>query len=176
MTPYPGISIPIGTSVTISDAKAADAGVYTVEVNNDGGTATSIGVNLNVDTGLLAGADSLNTIQNQPLSINASTLLANDSAASGDTPAIYAVSGVFPVTYASDFNNGVPAGATIAGNATLEAAGGVNNSSYVRLNPGLASQTGGGLVLTELTPNRRVTAFNASFKLRIGDGSASLCE
>ena len=158
-----------GTSVTISDAKPADAGVYTVEVNNDGGTVTSIPVTLNVDSGLVAGNDAFNTVQNQSLTLDASTLLANDSASEG-SPTIVGVSGIFPVTYTGNFDSGLPAGAQIFGSATLEAAGGANNSGNVRLNPGVASQ-GGSLILPDLSPNRRVTAFNASFKLRIADGS-----
>jgi hypothetical protein len=159
-----------GTSLTIPDAQPADAGVYTVNVNNDGGTVTSVPVTLNVDSGLVAGADSINTVQNVPVTINASTLLANDSAAPGDTAGIVAVSGVFPVTYLADFNNGLPAGVTIFGSTTIEAAGGVNNSGMASIN-GPAINLSGALILNEFAPNRRVTAFNASFKLRIANGS-----
>lgn len=167
------ISGATGASLTIADALGTHAGVYTVEVNNDGGTTTSVPVTLNVDTGLVANTDSLNTVQNTPISVSTATLLANDSAAAGETPGIVAVSGVFPASFAADFNSGLPAGTALygtSGGGVIDTVGGVDNSGVLKLTFN-SNDDAGALVIGELAPNRRVTAFNASFMLRIGEGS-----
>jgi uncharacterized repeat protein (TIGR01451 family) len=164
-----------GDSITIADAQPGDAGVYTVEINNDGGTTTSAPVTLNVDSGLVANTDSISTVQNTTVSVDAATLLANDSAASGDTASIVAVSGLFPRTFVTDFNDGVlPPGMTLfgaAGGGFYDVAGGVNNSGVVKLTMNVNNHAGA-LLVNDLVPGRRVSGFSASFMLRIGDGSA----
>ena len=57
------------------------------------------------------------------------------------SPTIVGVSGIFPVTYTGNFDGGLPTGAQIFGNASVEAANGANNSPYVRLNPAATSQS-----------------------------------
>jgi uncharacterized repeat protein (TIGR01451 family) len=168
-----GASIPGATSstFTLNGVQDGQAGVYTVWVGNDGGATISSAVELLVDNlPPLVGNDSLSTPQDVPLNTPVGTLLANDSDLDGGTVSIVAVSGLHPISYASDFNSGLPAGATIFGTATVEVGGGADGSGHIRLNPALANQAGS-LILNEMTPRRRVSAFVASFKLRIAEGS-----
>ena len=155
-------------TLQIASAGFADGGVYTVLVSNDGGQVLSDAATLNVAPPELNPDAVATSNPNGPFNIVASDLLTNDTGGAGFT--VTAVSGILPVTYSSDFNAGIPAGATAFGNATAEAAGGVANSGYIRLTPGIASQNGS-LILDELTPGRRVSAFRADFKLRIAEGS-----
>jgi autotransporter-associated beta strand protein len=167
-----GIPISGATNSTfnIPDATGADNGVYTVDVSNDGGTVTSDPVSLTANSVPVAVADSASTVQNTAINIPASLLLANDSDPEGAPLSLIAVSGIFPATFNADFESGVPAGANTFGGATALPSGGVNNSGALRLNTGAANQSGS-MVLDELSPGRRVTAFNANFKLRISDVS-----
>jgi hypothetical protein len=169
-----GVSVPgaTGATLTLNGLQVGQAGLYTVWVGNDGGATISSPVELLVgNLPPVAGADSLSTPQDVPLNTPASALLANDVDPDGGQVSLLAVSGLYPVSFVSGFNGGLPAGAAIFGNATVETIGGVNGSGYVRLNPGIINQAGA-LVLDDLTPRRRVSAFAASFKLRIAEGSA----
>src|SRR5439155_17822685 len=166
------------TTLNIPNAMGSDSGVYTVDVSNDGGTTTSQPVTLNANNLPIANADSLTATQNTAISISASSLLANDSDPEGEALSITAVSGIYPVTWASDFNNGVPAGAQVLGangGGLYDTTGGVENSGVVKLTLN-ANNHAGALILDDLSRNRRVSALNARFKLRIGDGSAETAD
>jgi hypothetical protein len=164
-----GVNIEGATSDTLNIPVAGfdDAGVYTVLVGNDGGQVTSSGATLTVSLPTLVADSATTTNPNGPFNINAADLLTNDTEVVGLS--VTAVSGIAPVTYSSDFNAGVPPGLAIFGNATAEATGGANDSGHIRITPALGSQSGS-MVFDELTPGRRVSAFRADFKLRIGDG------
>ncbi|HKS36995.1 MAG TPA: PA14 domain-containing protein, partial [Verrucomicrobiae bacterium] len=153
-----------------------DGAQYRLQVSIPGTNATFVTV-LHVSTnGLpIAVADVLNTTQNLPVTTPAANLLANDSDPNGDPLSIIAVSGAVPVTFNADFNSGVPAGATNYGNATVDSTGGFGNTGALKLTGAVASQSGS-FVVNELTPGRRASGFMASFKLRIGDGTAEAAD
>ncbi len=160
-----------GSSLTLSDLQSGQAGVYTVWVGNDGGATISAPAALIVGNEVpVVVADTVNTTVNVPVSTPAATLVANDSDPENEPLSIFAVSGLQPVAYVSDFNNGLPAGSSVFGTATAEPTGGAGGSGCLRLNPSLTGQAGA-FILNELTPRRRVSAFTASFKLRIAEGS-----
>lgn len=167
-----GVSIPGATSssLTISDAQGRHSGTYTVWVGNDGGNSISLPAVLVVNNGVpVAGNDSLSTVQNAAINTPAADLLANDSDPESESLSIVAVSGLPPVSFTADFNTGLPAGTAIFGSATVEPTAGVNGSGAIRLTPNLDNQTGS-FILNQLTPGRRISAFTASFKVRIAEG------
>jgi hypothetical protein len=158
-------------TLTLDDVNAGQSGAYTVWVGNDGGASISSPVVLSVNNSApVATTDTLSTPQDVALNTPVADLLANDTDANGDTVSILAVSGLYPASFVSDFNSGLPVGSVVLGTATAETSGGAGGSGYLRLNPSVASQTGS-YILDDLTPRRRVTAFTASFKLRISEGS-----
>jgi len=125
----------------------------------------------------VAGTDMFMGTQNVALTFNASALLGNDSDLEGDGLSLLAVSGVAPLTYSANFDDGlVPTNSSVtgvAGGGLVAGSGGVNNSGYLKLTDGVSpGSAAGAMVINELTPGRRVSAFSASFMLRIGDGSA----
>lgn len=173
-----GRVLPGATSDTLSflSAAVANSGVYTVSVVNDGGGAVSAPVTLTVTNQLpVVVAESLMVTQNVAYAIPAGLLLGNDADPELDPLSIYAVSGVAPVTFATDFNAGLPANATNYGSAIVDTTGGVADSGSLKLTPATTNLSGG-FVINELAPGKRVSAFTASFKLRIGEGSAELAD
>jgi hypothetical protein len=107
------------------------------------------------------------------LVIPAATLLGNDTDPEGDPLSVTAVSGVPPVSVTATFNEGNLDGAAIYGNAVIDTAGGgVAGSGALKLTPPSGNQSGG-WVTAELTPRKRVSAFTATFDLRISEGGAN---
>ncbi|MBI5383836.1 MAG: HYR domain-containing protein [Verrucomicrobia bacterium] len=163
-------------SLTIANTAVADSGTYTLIVGNDGGGTLSEPLVLIVTNAppVIVGETNL-LVQNGVLSIPVADLLANDLDPEGDPLSVLAVSGVLPVTFTANFNDGlVPAGSTLytsAGGGYIGTNGGVGDSACLKLTDNVNSQSGA-LVINELTPGKRVTAFTASFTLRIGDGTS----
>ncbi|MGC8744821.1 MAG: PA14 domain-containing protein, partial [Verrucomicrobiia bacterium] len=168
-----GIDIPGANSatLTIANANVADSGVYTVVVGNEGGQVTSDPVTVTVINQLpVVQNDTVAAGSGQQLNIPVSQLIANDSDPEGDQLLIYALSGVAPQTFVTDFESGLPAGANIYGAAVVDTTGGVNDGGCLKLTPATGSQSGS-LVIDELTPGKKVSGFTATFKIRIADGS-----
>jgi hypothetical protein len=169
-----GVAIPdaTNTSLTLPDTAVSQSGIYTVVAFTDGGGQVSSGLVLVVTNTLpTVVTDNLVSTQGIAITVTGASLLANDSDLELDSLSLLAVSGVYPASFSSDFNSGLPAGTAIFGNAIVDAAGGVSNSGALVLHPALGSQAGG-FIVGNLTPNRRVTTFSASFRLRIAEGSA----
>jgi hypothetical protein len=161
------------STLTITNAGTVDSGVYTVDVGNNGGAVISDPVTLVVSNALpTAGIDSLTATQQVSVDINSSVLLANDNDPEGDTLSLLAVSGVAPVTFATDFNSGVPAGSAIYGTAAVDITGGVADSGVLKLTTAQGSQ-GGSFIVSNLTPGLAVSAFSARFKMWVSGGSAN---
>jgi hypothetical protein len=171
------IAIPGANAATfqLSGAAVADAGVYSVDVGNDGGRITSAGARVSVvNEPPTTEPHSVTTLAGTAVEIPVGDLLAKATDPEGDTVTLIAVSGVAPVTFATDFNSGVPEGATVysgGGGGYWSPDGGVDNSGRLVLTDNVNNQQGA-LVIDELTPGRRVSAFEASFLLRIGNVSA----
>ncbi len=162
-----GVNIPGATSATlnIADASKAHEGVITCWAGNDGGQTISDAVVLNVNNVLpVAGNDTLIATQAVTRTVSAAALLANDTDA--DPVGLYAVSGMAPVTIATDFSAGAPAGTAIYGTSAYDVGNGI-----LSLNGGGASQAGS-LIISNPYPTKRISAFTASFKVRITDTSA----
>ena len=101
---------------------------------NDGGATISSTVTLVVNNAApVAGTDTLSTPQDVALNTPVGDLLANDTDSNGDTVSILAVSGLYPASFVSDFNSGLPAGSVVFGSATAEASGGVGGSEHALL-------------------------------------------
>src|SRR5204863_8255038 len=124
-----------------ANAASANSGVYTVDVFNDGGAVISSPVTLVVSNAPpTVGSDSLNVTQNMTTNFSTSVILANDSDPEMDPLSVAWVSGVAPVSYARNFNDGLaPSGGTIYPNAGLGASvkptGGTGDSGYLEINP-----------------------------------------
>jgi len=179
-----GAAIPGATSatLTIPAAQVADSGVYTVLVANNGGGTVSDACALTVNNGLpTVTAFTTNAIQNVGLTFPAVDLVAPGVASDpeGKPLSVVAVSGVAPVTYAANFDDGLPpAGASlysVAGGGYVSPNGGAGDSGCLKLTDAVASQAGA-LVINELTPGKRVSAFRASFKLYVAAGTAELAD
>ena len=169
-----GVRLAGATTDTLSFANllGSDSGIYTVEVGNDGGSVVSAPVTLIVSNALpVLVNDSLATTQGVVSVISTGTLTGNDSDPEMEATNLLAVSGVYPLTVGTNFNEGNLSGATLYGSALVELTGGVANSGVLKINSGIANQTGS-FVTSELTPGKRVSAFTATFNLRIADGSA----
>jgi hypothetical protein len=173
-----GVAIPGANSanLTLFNVSVADSGFYSVAAFNDGGGAISADAQLVVTNALpVAGGDTASAAQNTTVTIPVGDLLGNDSDPEGDALSVLAVSGVYPVTYSANFDDGlVPPGDAIYGAVGLGASvlpnGGVNDSGHLEINPN-ANSAAGSFVIHELTPGKRVSAFTASFKLKIFNGS-----
>jgi hypothetical protein len=161
------------SSLTLANVAVTDSGTYQVNAANDGGGTPSAGAVLIVSNALpVVGNESLSLTQGQTLTVTTGSLLSNDSDPEGDPLSLLWVSGVAPVSFSADFNSGsVPAGTAIYGNAAVQPTGGTGNSGHLELQPA-ANNAAGSIVIGELTPNKRVSAFSASFNLKIYQGSA----
>jgi hypothetical protein len=169
-----GVSIPGATAATLSFASlaAADSGIYTVLAGNDGGAVISAPVSLTVSNALpVVAGESLTATQNISRTLVGADLIANDNDPEGAALSLLGVNGVCSSLIRASFNSGLPGGAVIYGNATLETSGGAVNSGVLRLNPALGNQAGS-IVFNELSPGTPAAGFTASFKLRISEGSA----
>ncbi len=162
--------------LTVLNTAVSQSGTYTLLAGSSGGGSVSSNLVLLVtNTPALAGVDSLAINQGGITNIESSFLLANDSDVELDALTILGVSGVAPVTYTAPFTNGAPAGSTAYGSTSFPLTGGVADGGYMLLHAG-AGSVNGSLLLPELTPNKRVSAFSASFMMRIGDWSAATAD
>jgi hypothetical protein len=169
-----GLNIPGATSATLvlDNIGTDDEGNYTVLVGNDGGAVCSdiaaVAVN---NAPPVVGADALTTLVNSPLMVPVADLLGNDRDPEGAALLLEAVCGAVPMIFSTDFNDALPAGTAIYGNAALDTLDGANGSGCLKLTPPAGSQDGS-LVIEQLNPGVPVSAFTASFKLRIDKASA----
>ena len=171
--PIPGANT---DTYTIPNTAVADSGTYTVLVANNGGGAISTDCILIVTNGLPSvTGENIALEQGSVTNILPADLLVNDSDPEMDPLSITAVSGVFPATFTSTFPTGAAPAGVVAYGATFPLTGGNGGDGYVLLNAGAASQVGS-IVLDELTPNKRVSAFTATFRLKIADWSAEAAD
>jgi len=162
-----------GSTLNIADLSGADTGLYTVRVGNDGGQVDSVPVNLVVSNAMIVVTnDSLSVTQGNVLVIPAASLAGNDFDPEAQALSVIAVSGLQPASFVADFNSGVPAGIQLLGTAIVDTTGGVENSGVLKLTTAVGSQ-GGGMVISNLSPLRAVTAFDARFKVLITGGSGN---
>ena len=168
--PLPGATT---ATLVLTNLAAADAGTYTASVGNDGGGTLS--------------APAVLTVLNLPpvtppklfledlcdFTAPAARVLAGDTDPEGDPLTLLGVSGLAPVTFTANFDDGlVPPGATLYGSASVVGTGGVNDTGNLHLTEAAASLFGA-FLLNDLVPGRAISAFTARFKIRIGDGSAN---
>jgi CubicO group peptidase (beta-lactamase class C family) len=82
------------------------------------------------------------------------------------------VSSTGAATYLADFNNGlVPPGSSLYGSAAISPSGGFSNSGVLRLTEAVGGQFGS-WVINDFSGGAAVTAFTASFKMELGQGTA----
>ena len=162
------------TNLTLNSLSVADSGTYAVLVGNDGGASpTPLNTTLTVTNGLpVVTNDLLVATQNVARTFAAADLLGNDADPEGQPLSITAVYGQ-AVTFATDFQTGLPTNTAGYGPAGTGTGAMVTNGSngYFQLTAGAGGQSGS-LLISNLTPNRAVSAFTASFKVRISDTSA----
>jgi hypothetical protein len=159
-------------TLEIANAAVADSGVYTVLVGNEGGQVYSEPVTVVVNNQLpVAQNDTVTGAFGQQVIIPASQIIGNDTDPESDPLTIVSVSGVYPETFAADFESGLPTNAHLYGVAAVDTFGGINDSGCLKLTPATGSQSGS-FVIDELTPGKIVSGFTATFKIRIGDGTA----
>ncbi|MEY2409829.1 MAG: hypothetical protein QOF48_2499, partial [Verrucomicrobiota bacterium] len=159
-------------TLTLNNLQVSDSGTYTINAGNDGGCAVIAPVVLIVSNALpIVGTDMLMATQNVTMTYAATNLLGNDSDPEMDSLSVVAVSGILPVSFASDFNAGLPLGTAVYGNASVLPNGGTGDSGHLEINPSVVNAAGG-FVMAELTPGRHVSAFSATFNLKIFQGSA----
>jgi hypothetical protein len=173
-----GVNIAGANSATLTFASAnvSDSGNYTVLVGNDGGaaqSATAVVTVTNVAAAIVP--ETLATIQNMATNFGSALLLGNDTDPEGRALSIIAVSGVAPVTFYTDFETNVPNGTTIYNNAAITNGVGVTNSQALALTAGAASQSGA-WIINDLVPGYSVSAFSATFKMRLGDMSGNAAD
>ena len=75
-------------------------------------------------------------------------------------------------SFSSDFNSGLPPGANVFGNALVDSIGGVGDSGVLKLTTATGNQTGS-FIIEDLDPGLRVWSFLATFKVRMGGGTAT---
>jgi hypothetical protein len=114
-------------------------------VGNNGGLRSSDPCVLTVVNSLpVVSTLATNTPQNVPLTIPVGDMLAVASDPEGKTLSVLAVSGVPPVTYSANFDDGqVPANATVtgvAGGGYVAAADGVGGTGCLKLTDSVASR------------------------------------
>ncbi len=169
-----GVLIPgqNSTNLVLVNVQVTDSGVYNMIVGNDGGGTLSSNLVLVVSNALpVLVTDTINVNENTPTNAALSLFLGNDSDPEGDALAMIGVSGVAPVTYAANFDTGLPSGMVLFGSAVIDPAGGVTNSGKLNINSAVGNALGSAII-NELTPRKRVSAFTATFKMQIGGGTA----
>ncbi len=165
-----------GSSITIVNANLSDAANYSVIVANDGGGVISdVATIVVANQGPIVASENLTTVQNSPTNISAGTLLGNDSDPDGRPLSIVAVSGIAPVTFFTDFELGLPTNSTAYGNAHLISGVGVNGSQALAITDATGNQNGG-WVINDLVPGRSVSAFSATFKIRLANDSGNAAD
>src|SRR6266571_3998104 len=75
-------------------------------------------------------------------------------------------------SFSSDFNSGLPAGATLYGTAVVEPTGGVGDSGCLKLTKAINSQSGS-IVLDDLDGGQPIYGFDVSYDVLIGGGTAT---
>src|SRR6266567_4310619 len=75
-------------------------------------------------------------------------------------------------SFSSDFNSGLPAGATLYGTAVVEPTGGVGDSGCLKLTKASNSQSGS-IVLDDLDGGQPIYGFDVSYDVLIGGGTAT---
>ncbi len=179
-----GSPLPGQNSATLSlpGASVIDSGTYTVKVANDGGATFSAACLLVVTNDLPVVVGETNSVVvNGTLSLNVSDLLLNDQDPEANPLSVIGVSGMYPVTVATNFDEGTLANSTLyfnaaAGAGTWNPTLGVNGSGGIVFTPVGVGSAESALVIDELTPGKRVSAFTASFKLRFSDPSAQAAD
>ena len=73
-------------------------------------------------------------------------------------------------SFNSDFNSGLPTGASLLGSAKVDATNGVANSGVLRLTSATNSQQGV-FLLADLDQGKLIEGFDATFKMRLGGGT-----
>ena len=169
-----GVLMPAETSpnLTFPNTAVTDSGTYTVLIGNDGGaSSTPLVASLWVTNGLpLVTNDVLMATQNVARTFSVTNdLLANDRDPENDGLVVLGVYGQ-AVTFASDFNSGLPAGTMTNGNAFVDTVGGVTNSGVLKLTTNGGSLNGW-FAISNLTPGKLVSSFTADFKVLLTGGS-----
>src|SRR6266545_1220657 len=75
-------------------------------------------------------------------------------------------------TFSTDFNSGLPPGASVYGTAVVDSAGGVGDSGVLKLTPALPSQQGSFLI-DDLDGGAPIASFSATFQMLIGGGNGA---
>lgn len=170
-----GVAISGATSatLTLNNLSTADSGSYAVQAGNDGGATVSDAVTLVVSNALpIVMGESLSTTQNVALTINAASLLANDSDPEGATLVFSGVNGLCAIPFTANFENGLPPNTAVYGTAYVDGAGGAGNSGCLKLTDSVANQLGA-FIIEDLSPGVPVAGFTASFKIRVAQGSGN---
>ena len=76
-------------------------------------------------------------------------------------------------SFFTDFNSGLPVGASVYGNSSIVASGGYTNSGYLQLTAAVTSQNGGFVITNDLDNGDPVYGFTAQFKAYMGGGNAA---
>ena len=160
------------TNLTLSSLSLADSGsIITFLAGNDGG-ATPVNATLTVTNGLpLVVGESLVATQGVAVAFPAANLLTNDIDPEGYGLTVTAVSGIYPVTFSNNFSAGLPAGTAAYNNGVAGSGTVVTNGTevFMQLTPAIGTAAGS-FIISNLTPNRAVAAFTASFRARVGNG------
>jgi hypothetical protein len=169
-----GVPIASANSATLvlNNLQPANAGIYTCVVSDDGGGAVSspcvVSV-INQPPTVTATSFSIN--QNSALTTNYNFLIAGSTDPEGRPVSLFDVSGIAPVTFFANFDNGViPARTAAYGNGQISTTGYTGNS--MMLNAAIAS-TNGAWIIDDLITGRPVTSFLVNFKFRLADGNAT---
>ena len=75
-------------------------------------------------------------------------------------------------TFSTDFNSGVPAGASLYGSALVDTTGGPDGSGCLKMTSAVASASAG-FVIDNFDNGGAITAFTAAFQLVMGGGTAT---
>ena len=170
-----GVAIPGATAASflLPSPAVTDSGVYAVVVANDGGGTISDPLTLTVVNQPALVVDDLIVTNACDLSLASATLTGNDTDPESDPLTLFAVSGIAPVTFTANFDDGLlPANTALYGGASIAATGGAGDSGCLHLTEA-AGTLAGAFVLNDLMPGHAVGGFSARFLLRIGNGSAN---
>src|SRR5437870_8261075 len=75
-------------------------------------------------------------------------------------------------SFTNDFNNGLPAGTSLYGDAIVDSAGGINDSGVLKLTVAENNKEGS-FILDDLDGGAAITGFTATFKAWIGGGNGA---
>jgi hypothetical protein len=166
----------ISDTLNLPDLSGTDTGVYSVRVGNDGGQVDSDLASLIVSNAMIVVTnDSLSVTQGTVATISAATLTGNDFDPESQTLSVVGVSGLYPASFSTDFNSGLPAGTLLfpgaLGGGIIDSVGGVGDSGVLKLTMA-DNDDSGAFIVNDLNSGRSVTAYSANFMLRMGNGSA----